>query len=299
MRTPFTGCGTALVTPFTKAGSLDEAAIRRLGRRQIDAGVHFLVPVGTTGESPTLTLAERARIVEILAEENRGRIPILAGAGGYDTREVIHAAAEMKDAGADGLLSVTPYYNRPTQEGLYQHYRALAESTPLPIILYNVPGRTGCNIEPATVVRLAALPTIVGIKEASGNMSQICEMCRVVPREFIVLSGDDVMTLPIMAVGGRGVIAVASNEIPTEMSQMVEAAERGDFAGARAIHDRILPLMQINFVESSPGPVKSAMAAMGLLEEVYRLPLVPPRSESKEKINKVLKDLGLLKGALV
>jgi 4-hydroxy-tetrahydrodipicolinate synthase len=299
MRTPFTGCGTALVTPFTKAGSLDEAAIRRLGQRQIDAGVHFLVPVGTTGESPTLTLAERARVVEILAEETRGRVPILAGAGGYDTREVIHAAAEMKDAGADGLLSVTPYYNKPTQEGLYEHYRALAESTSLPIILYNVPGRTGCNIEPATVVRLAGLPTIVGIKEASGNMAQICDVCRVVPRDFIVLSGDDVMTLPIMAVGGRGVIAVASNEIPTEMSQMVEAAERGDFAGARAIHERIMPLMQINFVESSPGPVKSAMAAMGLLEEVYRLPLVPPRSESKEKINKVLKDLGLLKGALV
>jgi 4-hydroxy-tetrahydrodipicolinate synthase len=299
MRTPFTGCGTALVTPFTKAGSLDEAAIRRLGQRQIDAGVHFLVPVGTTGESPTLTLAERARIVEILAEENRGRIPILAGAGGYDTREVIQAAAEMKDAGADGLLSVTPYYNKPTQEGLYEHYRALAESTALPIILYNVPGRTGCNIEPATVVRLAGLPTIIGIKEASGNMAQICDVCRVVPRDFIVLSGDDVMTLPIMAVGGRGVIAVASNEIPTQMSQMVEAAERGDFAGARAIHERILPLMQINFVESSPGPVKSAMAAMGLLEEVYRLPLVPPRPESKEKINKALKDLGLLKGALV
>jgi 4-hydroxy-tetrahydrodipicolinate synthase len=299
MRTPFTGCGTALVTPFTKAGSLDEAAIRRLGQRQIDAGVHFLVPVGTTGESPTLTLAERARIVGILAEETHGRIPILAGAGGYDTREVIQAAAEMKEAGADGLLSVTPYYNKPTQEGLYEHYRALAESTALPIILYNVPGRTGCNIEPATVVRLAGLPTIIGIKEASGNMAQICDVCRVVPRDFIVLSGDDVMTLPIMAVGGRGVIAVASNEIPTQMSQMVEAAERGDFAGARAIHERILPLMQINFVESSPGPVKSAMAAMGLLEEVYRLPLVPPRPESKEKINKALKDLGLLKGALV
>ncbi len=299
MRTPFTGCGTALVTPFTKAGSLDEAAIRRLGRRQIDAGVHFLVPVGTTGESPTLTLAERARIVEILADENRGHVPILAGAGGYDTGEVIHAAAEMKDAGADGLLSVTPYYNKPTQEGLFQHYRALAESTALPIILYNVPGRTGCNIEPATVVRLAALPTIVGIKEASGNMAQICEVCRVVPRDFIVLSGDDVMTLPLMAVGGRGVISVVSNQIPSEMSQMVEAAERGDFAGARAIHERIMPLMQINFVESSPGPVKSAMAAMGLIEEAYRLPMVPPRSESKEKINKVLKDLGLLKGALV
>jgi len=299
MRTPFTGCGTALVTPFNKSGSLDEAAVRRLARRQVDAGIHFLVPVGTTGESPTLTLAERVRIVELLVDEVRGQVPILAGAGGYDTKEVIHAAGEMKAAGADGLLSVTPYYNKPTQEGLYQHYRALAESTPLPIILYNVPGRTGCNIELPTVVRLATTSNIIGIKEASGNMAQICEVCRSVPPEFIVLSGDDVVTVPMMAVGSRGVISVASNEIPAEMSQMVEGAERGDFAAARAIHERILPLMQINFVESSPGPVKAAMAAMGLLEEVYRLPLVAPRPESKARINQVLKDLGVLKAALV
>jgi 4-hydroxy-tetrahydrodipicolinate synthase len=299
MRTPFTGCGTALVTPFTRTGSLDEAAVRRLAVRQIDAGIHFLVPVGTTGESPTLTPAERVRIVELLVDEVRGRVPILAGAGGYNTKEVIQAAAEMKAVGADGLLSVTPYYNKPTQEGLYQHYRALAESTTLPIILYNVPGRTGCNMEPSTVTRLAAIANIVGIKEASGNMAQICEVCRSVPPEFIVVSGDDVMTVPMMAVGARGVISVASNQIPAEMSQMVEVAERGDFAGARAIHERIMPLMQINFIESSPGPVKSAMAMMGLIEETYRLPLVPPRLESKEKINRVLKDLGLLKGALV
>ncbi len=299
MRTPFTGCGTALVTPFTRNGSLDEAAVRRLAVRQVDAGIHFLVPVGTTGESPTLTVAERARIVELLVDEVRGRVPILAGAGGYDTKEVIQAAAEMKAAGADGLLSVTPYYNKPTQEGLYQHYRALAESTTLPIILYNVPGRTSCNMEPSTVTRLATIANIVGIKEASGNMAQICEVCRSVPPEFIVVSGDDVMTVPMMAVGARGVISVASNQIPAEMSQMVEAAERGDFAAARAIHERIMPLMQINFIESSPGPVKSAMATMGLLEETYRLPLVAPRPESKEKINRVLKDLGLLKGALV
>jgi 4-hydroxy-tetrahydrodipicolinate synthase len=299
MRTPFTGCGTALVTPFTRTGSLDEAAVRRLAVRQVDAGIHFLVPVGTTGESPTLTPAERARIVELLVDEVRGRVPILAGAGGYDTKEGIQAAAEMKAAGADGLLSVTPYYNKPTQEGLYQHYRVLAESTTLPIILYNVPGRTGCNMEPFTVTRLAAIANIVGIKEASGNMAQICEVCRSVPPEFIVVSGDDVMTVPMMAVGARGVISVASNQIPAEMSQMVEAAERGDFAAARAIHERIMPLMQINFIESSPGPVKSAMATMGLIEETYRLPLVPPRLESKEKINRVLKDLGLLKGALV
>jgi len=299
MRTQFTGCGTALVTPFTRDGNVDEGAVRRLGRRQLDAGTHFLVPVGTTGESPTLTLEERVRIVGILADEANGRVPILAGAGGYDTKEVIHAAAEMKRAGADGLLSVTPYYNKPTQEGLFQHYRAIADSTPLPIIVYNVPGRTGCNIEPATVVRLSSLPNVVGIKEASGNMTQMCEVCRLVPDNFLVLSGDDAVTLPLMAVGGRGIISVVSNEIPADMAQMVEAAERGDFAAARAIHTRIMPLMQINFVESSPGPVKAAMAAMGLLEEIYRLPLVPPRADSKDRIFKVLKDLGLLKGALV
>src|SRR5262249_33038702 len=255
MRTPFTGCGTALVTPFTRSGSVDEAAVRRLGRRQIDAGTHFLVPVGTTGESPTLSLAERTRIGEVLAGEAAGPGPILAGAGGYDTNEVIHAAAAMKSAGADGLLSVTPYYNKPTQEGLFQHYRAIAESTTLPIVMYNVPGRTGCNIEPATVVRLATLPHVIGIKEASGNMTQISEICRIVPEDFLVLSGDDAVTLPLMAVGGRGVISVVSNEMPAEMAQMVEAAERGDFAAARVLHTRLMPLMQINFVESSPGPV--------------------------------------------
>jgi 4-hydroxy-tetrahydrodipicolinate synthase len=294
MRTPFTGCGTALVTPFTAGGSVDEAGVRRLGRRQIDAGVHFLVPVGTTGESPTLTLAERLRIVEILVDEADGRVPILAGAGGYDTREVIDVAAEMKKTGADGLLSVTPYYNKPTQDGLFQHYRAIADSTTLPIVVYNVPGRTGCNVEPSTLVRLSSLPNIIGVKEASGNMSQMCDVCRSVPPDFIVLSGDDVVTLPLMAVGGRGIISVVSNEIPAEMSQMVEAAERGDFTAARAIHSRIMPLMQINFVESSPGPLNTAMAAMGLLDEVYRLPLVAPRPESKQKILQVLKDLNLL-----
>ena len=227
MRQPWTGVGTALVTPFTRSGDLDEAAVRRLGRRQIDAGIHFLVPCGTTGENPTLSLAERIRIVETLADETGGRTPILAGAGGYDTREIIHLADEMRKAGATGLLSVTPYYNKPTQEGLFQHFNAIADSTPLPIILYNVPGRTGVNLEPATVARLAAIPNIVGIKEASGNVSQMVDLCHLVPSEFVVLSGDDALTLPLMAVGGRGVISVASNEIPAEMVQMVEAAESG------------------------------------------------------------------------
>ena len=299
MRRPFTGVGTALVTPFTKSGDLDEAAARRLARRQIDGGVHFLAPCGTTGENPTLTDAERLRIVEILVDEAGGKTPILAGAGGYNTDEVIHLAGEMQKRGASGLLSVTPYYNKPTPEGLYQHYRALAESTRLPIIVYNVPGRTGVNVDVSTLVRIAGLPNIAGVKEASGNVTQMCEICRAVPDDFIVLSGDDALTLPLMAVGGRGIVSVASNEIPAEMVQMVEAAERNDFAGARAIHARIVPLMLINFVESNPVPVKAAMAAMGLLEETYRLPMTPPRSESREKLNKVLKDLGLLKAALV
>jgi 4-hydroxy-tetrahydrodipicolinate synthase len=299
MRKMFTGVGTALVTPFTKSGDLDENAVRRLGRRQIEAGIHFLVPCGTTGESPTLSAAERLRVVEILVDEAGGRVPVLAGAGGYNTNEVIHDADEMRRAGASGLLSVTPYYNRPTQEGLYQHYRAIAESTPLPIVVYNVPGRTGSNVEPATLGRLAELPNIVGVKEASGNVTQMCDVCQVVPDGFLVLSGDDVLTLPLMAVGGRGLISVASNEIPAEMVAMVEAAERNDFAVARAVHARVLPLMQVNFVETNPIPVKAAMAAMGLLDEVYRLPMCAPRPESREKILKVMRRLDLLKAALV
>ena len=299
MRKTFTGVGTALVTPFMRGGRLDEAAVRRLGRRQIDAGIHFLCPCGTTGENPTLTDDERLRIVEILVDEAQGQTPVLAGAGGYDTAEVIRLAAEMAKRGASGLLSVTPYYNKPTQEGLYQHYKALAESTRLPIIVYNVPGRTGVNVEVATLVRLAGLSNIVGVKEASGNVTQMCDICRSVPDDFIVLSGDDALTLPLMAVGGRGIISVAGNEIPSEMVRMVEAAERNDFAAARTIHARILPLMQVNFAESNPVPVKAAMASMGLLEEEYRLPMTPPQPVTREKINRVLKELGLLKAALV
>jgi len=299
MRQAFTGVGTALVTPFTKSAALDEAAVRRLGRRQIDAGIHFLCPCGTTGESPTLTDAEKLRIVEILVAEAGGRVPILAGAGGYNTKEVIELAREMEKRGASGFLSVTPYYNKPTQEGLYQHYKAIADSTALPIVVYNVPGRTGVNLEIATLARLAQIPNIVGVKEASGNVTQMVDVCRSVPDRFLVLSGDDALTLPLMSVGGRGIISVASNEIPAEMAQMVEAAERNDFAAARAVHDRIVALMQINFIEANPVPVKAAMAAMGLLEETYRLPMCPPKPESREKILKALKELNLVKPALV
>lgn len=299
MRTRFTGLGTALVTPFTKSGEMDEKAVRRLGRRQIDNGTHFLVPAGTTGENPTLDISERLRMVEILADEAKGQVPVLAGCGGYNTKEIVRLAKDMQRAGADGLLSVTPYYNKPTQEGIVQHFKAIADATPLPIVLYNIAGRTGVNIETPTLVRLAQVPTIIGVKEASGSLSQMCDVLRSTPSDFLVLSGDDALTLPLMAVGGRGVISVVSNQIPREMSQMVEAAERNDFAAARAIHNRIFSLMQINFIESNPGPVKYGMAAMGLLEESYRLPIVPPKPESKAKIDAVLKELGLLKAALV
>lgn len=299
MRTPFTGAGTALITPFTRSGDLDEAAVRRLGRRQIDAGIHFLSPCGTTGENPTLTAPERRRIVEILAEEAGGKVPVLAGAGGYNTKEVIELARELAKAGAGGFLSVTPYYNKPTQEGLYQHYRAIAESTSLPVVVYNVPSRTGVNVEVATLLRLAAIPNIIGVKEASGSMQQMCEICRAMPPDFLVLSGDDAMALPLMAVGGRGVISVIANQMPSEVARMIEAAERNDFAAARAIHQHIMPLMLANFIEANPIPVKAAMAAMGLIEEAYRLPMVAPKPESKEKLVKVLKDLGLVTGAYV
>jgi 4-hydroxy-tetrahydrodipicolinate synthase len=263
----------------------------------VDAGVHFLVPCGTTGETPTLSTGEKRRVVELIAEEVDGKVPILAGAGGYDTKEVIHAASEMEKAGATGLLSVTPYYNKPTQEGLYQHFKAIAESTSLPIVLYSVQGRTGVNIEPATVARLAGIKNIVGVKEASGNVTQMAEIICQVPDDFLVVSGDDALTVPLMSIGGRGIISVASNEIPGEMSQMVEAAERGDFAAARKMHQRLLPLLLVNFVESSPGPVKFAMSALGLCEEVYRLPLVPIKDTSKEKVMGVLKELGLVVAA--
>lgn len=293
MANTWTGVGTALITPFTSGGALDEAGVRRLARRQINAGIHFLVPCGTTGEVPTLSDDEKRRVVEIVVDEAGGKVPVLAGAGGYDTREVIHAAAMMKAAGANGLLSVTPYYNKPTPEGLYQHYKAIADSTDLPIIVYNVPGRTGCNVDPATLARLATIPNIVGVKEASGNVQQMAEILKAVPDDFIVLSGDDALTVPLMAIGGRGIISVASNEIPAEMVQMTEAAAAGDFKTARLLHQKLLPLLVGNFVESNPGPVKFAMAAMGLCELAFRLPMVPPRPASQAKMIEILKELGL------
>ncbi len=290
----FIGCGTALVTPFQPDFSLDEAALRKLVQRQIRGGVDFLVPCGTTGESPTLTRREHLRVVEVTLEESAGRVPVLAGAGGYNTQEVSDLARELESLGADGLLSVTPYYNKPTQEGLYQHYRAIARSTRLPIVLYNVPGRCGTNLEPSTVKRLAEIENIVGIKEASGSISQMAALANAVPDDFAILSGDDAIALPLFALGGRGVISVASNEIPVEMAQLCHHGLRGEFDEARAIHRKYLPLMEINFIESNPIPVKAALALMGLLEPVWRLPMVAPKAENLMRIQAVLESLQLV-----
>jgi 4-hydroxy-tetrahydrodipicolinate synthase len=292
----FRGCGTALVTPFRPDLALDEEALRRLVRRQIAEGIHFLVPCGTTGENPTLTRREHLRVVEITLEEAKGKVPVLAGSGGNDTREVTALARELEALGADGLLVVTPYYNKPTPEGLVAHYRAVSEATRLPIVIYNVPGRTGTNVDPQTLLRLSRIERVVGVKEASGNLSQMAAILQLVPASFAVLSGDDVLTLPLAALGGVGLISVASNEAPGEMARMTALAVAGDFAAARPLHRRLHALMEVNFVESNPGPVKAALALMGLIEPVYRLPVVPVRPETRRKLESVLEELGLLPG---
>jgi 4-hydroxy-tetrahydrodipicolinate synthase len=290
----FRGCGTALVTPFHADGTLDEAALRALVKRQIEAGIDFLVPCGTTGESPTLRPEEHLRVVQITLEANDGRVPVLAGAGGYNTHEVIHLAAEVRSLGADGILSVTPYYNKPTQEGLVQHYTAISNAVDIPVIVYSVQGRTGVNVEPSTVKRLSGLSGIVGIKEASGNVNQIGRICAEAADGFAVLSGDDALTLPVLSLGGHGLISVASNVIPKQMTELVKAGVSGDFARCRALHRQWLPLMDVLFVESNPIPVKAAMAAMGLLQPVYRLPLVAPSQSSQTRVEDTLRAGGLL-----
>lgn len=257
------------------------------------------MPCGTTGESPTLTHEEHLRVVAITVEEARGRVPVLAGAGGYNTREVIALAGELQRMGVDGILSVTPYYNKPTQEGLYQHYRAIAEAVALPIVVYSVQGRTGVNVEPATLARLAEIENIFGVKEASGNISQIANVIQQVPARFTVLSGDDSLTLPVIALGGRGIISVVSNQIPAEMASLAKACLAGEFDTARGFYRRYLPLMNVNFVESNPIPVKYAMARMGLLEPVWRLPLVAPQPASQQTIGRVIEEAGLLAGGRI
>ncbi|MEQ1947314.1 MAG: 4-hydroxy-tetrahydrodipicolinate synthase [Bryobacteraceae bacterium] len=297
----FQGCGTALVTPFQKDLSFDEAAMRRLVQRQIRAGIDFLVPCGTTGESPTLTHEEHMRVVQVTLEEARAaeatgakKTPVVAGAGGYNTAEVIEMARQLERMGVDGILSVTPYYNKPTQEGLYQHYKAIADAVKLPIIVYNVQGRTNVNVETATLKRLSEIDNILGVKEASGNIGQMAAVCHNLPEDFAVLCGDDAITIPLISLGGRGLISVASNEIPAEMTKLTNLALSGDYAGARAVQKQWFPLMEVNFVETNPIPVKAAMAMMGLLEPVYRLPMCNPQSHNLAKIEAVLKQVGLL-----
>ncbi len=297
----FSGCGTALVTPFKADLSLDEATMRKLVERQIREGIDFLVPCGTTGESPTLTREEHLRVVEITVEEAQKasrKVPVVGGAGGYNTAEVIELAKELQHLGVDGLLSVTPYYNKVTQDGLYRHYKAIADAVPLPIIVYNVPGRTGVNVETSTLKRLSEIPNICGVKEASGNISQMAAVCHNLPDSFDILCGDDALTIPLCALGGRGLISVVSNQIPGEMTRLVQSAMSGDFAGARKLQRQWFPLMEMNFTESNPIPVKASMALMGLLEPVYRLPMCPPLPQTQTKIEAVLKQVGLLAGAL-
>jgi 4-hydroxy-tetrahydrodipicolinate synthase len=291
----FTGCGTALVTPFRRDGSLDEATLRRLVRRQVEAGIDFVCPCGTTGESPTLTRAEHLRVVEITLEEAKGKVPVVAGAGGYNTADVISLARDLAAMRVDGIVSVSPYYNKPTQEGLYQHYKAIAASiAPLPVLLYSVQSRTGVNVEAATVKRLSEIDNIVGIKEASGSITQMGQILNMVPDSFVVLSGDDSMALPLMALGGRGFISVISNQTPAEMTQLARLCNEGNFSAARALHRRYLALMEANFIETNPGPVKAAMGLMGLLEPVWRLPLVAPKAETMARLQSILESLGLV-----
>jgi len=288
------GCGTALITPFLPNGNVDEKALASLVSWQIQEGIHFLVPCGTTGESPTLKHEEHLAVVDITVRTAAGRVPVIAGAGGNDTAKIIALIAELRSLGVDGILSVSPYYNKPTQEGIYQHFRAIAESTDLPIIVYNVPGRTGSNILPDTLLRLAEIPNIAGVKEASGDISQIGESCTKAPERFRILSGDDSLTLPVIALGGHGIISVASNEAPGMMSQFTAACLEGRWDEARAWNRTLYPLMKINFVETSPIPVKAALALMGRIQEVYRLPLVRISEGARAKVSSVLSNLGLV-----
>jgi len=289
------GCGTALVTPFHQDGSLDEPALTNFVNWQIESGIDFLVPCGTTGETPTLSHDEWLRVIDLTVETAAGRVPIVAGATSNSTHDAVAKAKEVSDRpGMDAILTASPYYNKPTQEGQYQHFKAIAEAVNKPVILYNVPGRTSANLEPATVARLAEVPNIAGVKEASGNLTQIAEICGVARSGFFVLSGDDSLTLPVIAVGGVGLISVASNEIPREMAEMTRAALANDWTTARQLLRKYLPLMQANFIESSPMPVKAVLSMMGRIEEAYRLPMVPVRRDTRSKLQKIATDAGLI-----
>ena len=291
------GCGTAIVTPFKADGSIDEPVLRSFVNWQVEQGIDFLVPCGTTGETPTLTNEEWLRVINITIEVVNGRVPIVAGATSNCTREAVEKASTVaRIKGVDVILSASPYYNKPTQEGQYQHFKAISEAIDKPIMLYNVPGRTATNIEPATLVRLAALKNIKGVKEASGSMSQIADAIAAVPENFLVFSGDDALTLPVIALGGVGIVSVASNEIPHEMSAMTRAALKGDWDAARKLERKFLALMQANFIESNPMPVKAVLAMMGKMEENYRLPMVRMKADTRAKLEKIAQECGVVKG---
>jgi 4-hydroxy-tetrahydrodipicolinate synthase len=292
------GCGTALVTPFKRDQSVDEVRLRELVEWQVSSGIGFLVPCGTTGETPTLSKDEWLRVIDITIEVVAGRVPIVAGATSNATADAVEKAREVaKCKGVDAILTASPYYNKPTQEGQYQHFKAIAEAVDKPLVLYSVQGRTATNIEPATLGRLAKIPNIIAVKEASGNMTQIAEVFNHVPENFLVFSGDDAITLPVISLGGVGIISVVSNEIPKEMSELTNAALKNDWERARRIHRKYLPLMQGNFIESSPMPLKAVMAMMGKIEEVYRLPLVLVKPETRTRLRQIATDAGLLKSS--
>ena len=289
------GCGTALITPFRQDGSIDEPALRNLVAWQVESGIDFLVPCGTTGETPTLSHDEWLRVIDVTIEVAAGRVPIMAGATSNSTQDAVEKAKEVAARpGVDAILTASPYYNKPTQEGQYRHFRTIAEAVDKPIILYNVPGRTGANIEPATLARLAEVPNIAGVKEASGNIGQMAELCAVVPEKFLVFSGDDAVTLALIGLGGVGIVSVASNEIPREMAEMTRAALNNDWVTARRLHRKYVALMQANFIETSPMPVKAVLAMMGKIEEVYRLPLLPMRRDTRSKLQKIATDAGVI-----
>jgi 4-hydroxy-tetrahydrodipicolinate synthase len=290
------GCGTALVTPFKKDQSVDEPRLRELVQWQVESGIHFLVPCGSTGEAATLSRDEWLRVIDITIEVVGGRVPIVAGATSNATADAVEKAREVaRRKGVNAILTASPYYNKPTQEGQYQHFKAIAEAVDKPLMLYNVPGRTAANIEPATLGRLAKIPNIIAVKEASGNISQIAEVFNHVPDTFLVFSGDDAITLPVISLGGVGIVSVVSNEIPKEMSDLTAAALRGDWQKARILQRKFLPLMQANFIESNPMPVKAVLAMMGRIEEVYRLPMVPMKPDTRAKLQQIAAEAGVVK----
>jgi 4-hydroxy-tetrahydrodipicolinate synthase len=292
-RKSFQGTGTAMVTPFTRDGAIDEPALRRFVDFQIEGGVDMLLPCGTTGEGATLENDEAERVLSIVLDQAKGRVPVIFGAGSNATKKAVQATERAKQLGAQGVLSVGPYYNKPTQAGFYEHFKAIAE-VGLPVVMYNVPGRTGSNMEAATTLRLAELPNIAAVKEASGSLGQMMDILKSRPPEFRVLSGDDAITLPLIACGGDGVVSVVSNETPAMMSEMTRAALEGNYAKARELHYKLLPLMNANFIESNPIPVKAVLSMMGMMGENYRLPLVPMSSANRAAIQKIAEGLGLL-----